>query len=146
MSEQSSNQEYIYLNLSGQSMVDKLAANFVEAKLSAQQLDHMDRLMQKVMAIPNLRPGQQHGEEAVGIVGAFTVLLANLLPGLGANIVVLPEDMRPDMIQGVHFFMYELCPDVALFIWNNGELRTLTPEDEVNPLDEIEEIEDRKVH
>lgn len=146
MSEQSSNQEYIYLNLSGQSMVDKLAANFVEAKLSAQQLDHIDRLMQKVMAIPNLRPGQQHGEEAMGIVGAFTVLLSNLLPGLGANIVVLPEDIRPDTIQGVHFFMYELCPDVALFIWNNGELRTLIPENEIDSFDDVGEVEDRKIH
>lgn len=139
-------EEYVYLNLAGQSVVDKLAANFTEAKLAAEQLGHVTGLLQKVMAIPNLRPGERHGEEALAAVGGLTVLLSNILPYLGANIVVLPEDIRPDTIEGIHFFMHELCPDVALFIWNNGELRTLMPENEIDTFDDIDEMEDRKIH
>lgn len=139
-------EEYVYLNLAGQSVVDKLAANFTEAKLTAEQLGHVTGLLQKVMAIPNLRPGEHHGEETMAAVGGLTVFLSHLLPHLEANIVVLPEDIRPDTIEGIHLFMNELCPDVALFIWNNGELRTLMPEDEIDPSDDIEEVEDRKIH
>lgn len=146
MSTPASNLQFAYLNLSGQVVADKLHTNFVEVTLTAKQSEHLAGLVQKVMTIPCLKPGQRHGEEAVAAVGGLTVMLSEVLPYLNAVAVVLPEDMRQDTIEGIHFFMNELCPDVALFVWNNGELRTLTPEDEVNSLDEIEEMEDRKVH